>query len=157
MTETSPTPNALPDAPGFVIARHYLLDLSVESPFGRLNEALVDAVETSDAVQVDVFPPVEGSPVYRVDVTIRLAAQIQGREFFVSELRHRAEVLLHKVAPEDAGHILNVEVPEALLPACGEILAHTARFAGYPAMVVQGLDFDSAYRARLATAEAQPG
>jgi preprotein translocase subunit SecB len=150
VTDSNPNSNALPDAPGFVIARHYLLDLSVENPYGRLNEALVDTVETSDAVQVDVFPPVDNSPVYRVDVTIRLTAQTHGREFFVSELRHRAEVLLHQVPPEDVGHILNVQVPEALLPACSGILMHTARFAGYPGMVIQGLDFDSAYRTRLA-------
>ena len=154
MTENNTAASSLPDAPGFVIARHYLLDLSVENPYGRLNDALVDAVETSDAVQVEVFPPVESSPAYRVDVTIRLAAQLQGREFFVSELRHRAEVLLHKVAPDDAGHILHVQVPEALLPACGEILSHAARFAGYPGMVLRSLDFDSAYRANLASSEA---
>lgn len=155
MNDTDSNSNALPDAPGFVIARHYLLDLSVENPYGRLNDSLVDVVETTDAVQVDVFPPTEDSAVYRVDMTIRLAAQIQGREFFVSELRHRAEVLLHKIMPEDARHILHVQVPEALMPACGEILSHTARFAGYPGMVVRGLDFESAYRTYLAVAESQ--
>lgn len=149
MTTEIQTPvGAPPDAPGFVILKHFLVDLSVENPPGRLPDQYLREIRTDQGVNVVVASLPNG--VYRVDIFVRLAAMAGLQTIFVIEMNYQAEVTLHLVAPEDAPEVLHVQVPDALLPIIREIFESNGRFAGYPELRLIGLDFASPFEAAKA-------
>lgn len=151
-SESSPAPTLLPDAPGFVVLRHYLLDLSVENPLGRLSEDAHGEVATEHLLDVVCHRAQELGGVERVDITVHLRALIGGRPFFIAELTHRVELLLHRIDEASVAEVLQVQVPETLTPVLANLLTGCGHFAGYPDMQVGTLDFAGAYAGRLAAA-----
>jgi len=133
----------LPDAPGFILLHHALVDLSVENPHGYLKPEY--AAEIAPEYETDVrVTPLPATDSQRVDVMVRLSARAGIQVVFVMEVTYRAEVQLHRISPEDAPRVLHVEVAEALFPMIKEILETCGRFAGYPDMEVYGVDFAAA-------------
>ncbi len=148
MNQPSKELTAVPDAPGFVIVRHFLVDLSVESPYGRLPPDLLPSLVPSQGVAVIVREVTGVTDTYLVDVQLRLGASAQQQVAFVLELTYRIEVLLHQVAEEDRLEVLHVQVPDALAAAMQEIAETNSRFAGYPEAKIFELGFAHAYAER---------
>lgn len=146
MTEISVTSDtALPDAPGFLILNHYLVDLSVENPMGRLSDEYLNEIAAEHGVHVKVSPLPEGC--HRVDIFVRLTARAGIQTVFVAELNYRADARLHQVPDQAAAEILHVQLPSALLPFIKDIFESNGRFAGYPGLQLHGLDFAAAFNA----------
>lgn len=144
---TTDTPTPLPDAAGFILLRHYLLDLSIENPLGRINEQVLSDLTSHHSTAVRVAVPADPTLPHWVDITVHLAAQAGERIVFVAELTYRAEVMLHNVPEAEAAHVLQVQVPESLLPAFQEIISRNAFYGGYQGLVIHALDFEGAFRA----------
>lgn len=147
---TSTTSDAipLPDEPGVILLHHALIDLSVENPHGYLKPELAAEIAPEYETDVRVSPAEDNPGAFRVDVMARLSARAGLRIVFVAEVTYRAEVQLHQVTPENTDYVLQVEVPSAMYPTLKDILETGGRFAGYPGMQVEGLDFEAAYAAR---------
>lgn len=139
-----PQPAALPDAPGFLILYHALVDLSLENPHGRLPETYLAEIAPAYELVVRVSPLAE-QDCHRVDALVRLSARVGIQVVFVAELTYRAEVQLHRVPAEDVQRVLHVEVAEGLFPLIKEVFENNARYAGYPGVHLDGLDFAKAF------------
>lgn len=145
---TTPESNtaALPEAPGFLILYHGLVDLSLENPHGRLSETYLAEIAPEYEVAVRATP-LPSANCHRVDTLVRLSARAGIQVVFVAELTYRAEVQLHRVAAEDVQRVLRVDVAQALFPLVKEVFETNGRFAGYPGVHLDGLDFAKAFAA----------
>lgn len=150
MSETlSAGPAGIPaDAAGFFVVRQYLVDLSIESPFGRLPDAHIPYIQLEAGAQVNAAST-EDSQVFFVDLLMRLDAKVDSRAVFVAELKYRTEVRLQHVAQDEVPHVLYVGVPETAIGTVQEIFAANFRYAGYPELQLKGVDFAALFAARL--------
>lgn len=125
---------------GFLIHRHYLNDLSVENPVGRIADEDALKVQQGMDGRVDAFP-MEGENRFRVDVRLQLTAVVESRTVFLAEITYRVEVELAGIAKELEAEVLCVEVPSAIFPMLQEVLQRNAGYAGYPDMQLAPLDY----------------
>ena len=136
---------------GFLIHRHYLNDLSVENPVGRIANEDVPKVQQGMDGRVDVFS-MEEENRFRVDMQLQLTAVVESRTVFLAEITYRAEVELVGIAKGLEAEVLCVEVPSAMFPMLQEVLQRNAGYAGYPDMQLAPLD----YRAMFERKQQQP-
>ena len=129
---------------GFFIHRHYLHDLSVENPVGRIADEDVSKVGQSMDGRVDAFP-MQGENRFRVDVQLQLFAAVESRPVFLTEITYRAEVELQGIAKGFEAGVLCVEVPTAIFPTIQEVLQRNAGYAGYPDMQISPLDYQAIF------------
>lgn len=141
----SASPAQAPDAPGFFIVRHYLSDLSVECPFGRIDAEHLPALRMGHDLRMEAIPLDAAAGVYRVDIFVRLTAAVNEQVVFVAELTYRVDVQLHLIAEDKLLETLVVEVPNAMQPVLRAIFEQNGEWAGYPDMRVGDLDFAKAY------------
>ena len=125
---------------GFLIKQHYLNDLSVENPVGRVAQEEAPALRLGLDGGVRVSPLAEADS-HRVEISLRLTAALGERVVFLAELTYRVEVELHGIPEPVRPHLLCVEVPVAIFPVIQEILVRNGAYAGYPDMQVSPLDF----------------
>jgi preprotein translocase subunit SecB len=138
------------EAVGFFILKHFLVDLSVESPFGRVADE--SAIAMGFQQEIAVLAQASGEPdTHRVDLRVRLTAQAGEQAVFLLELTYRVEVRLQNVLDENRARMLEVEVPEAVSATLRAIMEQCGTFAGYPEMRVAGLGFDVAFEKSHAT------
>lgn len=132
------------DEPGFFILNHYLFDLSVECPGGRILPEDVPRVAQGYDLRVSVFP-LEGEGRNRVDIFVRLTAQVGERVVFMAELNYRVEVQFQNIPEAQLKEFLLVHVPNAVQPALRQIFEQNGAWCGYPDMRVGELNFAKAY------------
>lgn len=138
---------------GFFIHRHYLHDLSVENPVGRIPDEDAPKVGQSMDGRVDAFP-MQGENQFRVDVQLQLFAAVESRPVFLTEITYRAEVELRGIAKELEAEVLCVEVPTAIFPMLQEVLQRNAGYAGYPDMQLVPLDYRAMFERNRQAKEA---
>ncbi|MFV2069197.1 MAG: protein-export chaperone SecB [Pirellulales bacterium] len=144
--ENSSAPSNQPKV-GFQVLRHYLKDLSFESPRGPLE---IDAGR-SDRLQLDTDCSVRtralekaelpDSPEDIVELLLTVTGRSEQKVVFLGELTYVAEVRLENVPDLVRPQILNVNVPEFLEPIVNDVIGRVAALAGYPGLRVTGLGF----------------
>lgn len=149
---------AEPPGPGFFVHRHYLTDLSVESPFGRIPDEATQHLLMGYDARVSASP-MEEEGTHQVDAMVQLQAAVGEQKVFLAELTYRMIVQLHQIATDDIPETLLVHVPTFMNPAMKSVFEHTGAFAGYPDMKVGQFDFAGAFQRQkdsLAAAAAEP-
>jgi preprotein translocase subunit SecB len=132
------------DAPGFFILKHYLFDLSVECPSGRIaGEEAARVAQGYDLHVKAAALPAENQ--HQVDIFIRLKASVEQRVIFMAELNYRVEVELRLIPEEDIAELLMVQIPDAMQPVFRHLFEQNGHWCGYPEMQVGDLDFARAY------------
>lgn len=132
---------------GFFINRHYLHDLSVENPVGRVaDEDLLHLRYGLDG-RVDANPT--GAPdTFLVGINMQFTSMLREQVVFLADVTYRVEVELRGIPELVAPFTLCVSVPEAVFPALQEILQRNGGYAGYPEMQVNAPDFRAIYAAK---------
>lgn len=125
---------------GFLIKQHYLNDLSIENPAGRVAQEEAPGLRLGMDGGVKVNPLAE-TDAFRVEITLRLTAALGERVVFLAELTYRVEVELRGIPEPVRPHVLCVEVPTAIFPVIREILVRNGGYAGYSELQVAPLDF----------------
>ena len=132
---------------GFFINRHYLHDLSVENPVGRVaDEDAADLRYGLDG-RVDA-KPMQALNTFMVEVNMQLTSMLREQVVFLVDATYRVEVELRGIPEPVQPFTLCVSVPEAIFPAIREILQRNGGYAGYPEMQVNAPDFRAFYVAR---------
>jgi preprotein translocase subunit SecB len=131
---------------GFFIKRHYLHDLSVENPVGRVaDEDLLHLRYGLDG-RVDANPT--GVPdTFLVGINMQFTSMLREQVAFLVDVTYRVEVELRGIPKLVEPFTLCVSVPEAIFPALQEILQRNGGYAGYPEMQVKAPDFRALYAA----------
>lgn len=144
MTDASGHDHVPEDAPGFFINRHFLVDLSVENPYGRLPDDVLPQLRLDHGVHIET-KPLDQPNLHQVDIWLRLTVAADAQPVFVTELNYRAEVELKLIPDPVVPQTLNVDVPEALTPMLQDVFSSATRHSGYPDLKLHNLDFRSLF------------
>lgn len=133
---------------GFFVGHHYLNDLSVENPVGRVDDARVPEIAYGLDGSVNASP-LKADGAFLVEVGLRLTAMLRDRVVFLVEVTYRIEVELRGIPEPVQPFTLCVSVPEWIFPLLQEILQRTAAYAGYPDAQFNAPDYREKYEAGM--------
>lgn len=138
-------------APAIGMLTQYIKDLSVENPnaphsFGWESQPQID-------VQVNITVNQVSDDVHEVVLSLATkAASDEGVRFSV-ELEYATLFGIRNVTAEQAHQFLYGEAPRLIFPFARRVVADATRDAGYPALVLEPIDFNSLYLHQLAQAQ----
>ena len=131
----------------------YIKDLSVESPsapqvFQWQSQA---AIEVQFQINVDKV----SDDVQEVALKIDVAARSDQGVHFLIDLTYAGLFGLRNVPDEAMSPFLLAEAPRLLFPFARQIIASASQDAGFPPLLLDGIDFGAAYIAQLQAQQAQ--
>lgn len=142
MTDQQPQQAAMPV---FQIEKIYVKDLSVEVPnapaifLERETPQMNMQLNTQSAV-VD-----QANGIYQCILTLTVSAKIQDKSAFLVEL-HQAGIFRLQNIPEEAMEpALGVGCPNILFPYAREAVSDAVLKAGFPALMLQPVNFELIY------------
>ena len=155
-----PPAQAAPEAPQgeqaqapLTILGQYTRDLSFEAPgapqiFGELEN------NPSIEISVDVQTRHLGDQAHECSLHFTVNGTFNGKPGFVLELVYGAACILN-VPQEHIQGVLHVDVARILFPFARSIISDLTRDSGFPALLIQPIDFMQVYQQRMAQAQAQ--
>jgi preprotein translocase subunit SecB len=129
---------------GFFVGRHYLCDLSVENPTGRVEDTQLQEIVYALDGSVNAKQLGEEG-LFLVELGLRLTAILRDRVVFMVEITYRVEVELRGIPEPVQPFTLGVSVPEWIFPLLQEILQRNAAYAGYPEAIFNAPDYRGKY------------
>lgn len=160
MTDTT-APDALPEAiegpqPAIRILAQYIKDLSFENP--RAPESLRTggpAPQIQLAVELNASSREQG--VFEIELKLEAKAQKEGEPVFQIEVVHAGLFQVVGVEAEDLEQVLLIECPRYLFPFTRRLIADLSAEGGFPALMLEPIDFAAIYLARKAQASQPAG
>jgi preprotein translocase subunit SecB len=147
-----------PNAPQIATLAQYVKDLSVEVPnspqvFQWQEQPRVD-------VQFNLMTNTVSEDVHEVVIKIEVSTRSDSGVQFMVDLSYAGLFGVRNI-PEDAlGPFLLVEAPRLLFPFARQIIAEAVQNLGFPPVLLDPIDFASAYMAQAdaqQAVEGQPG
>lgn len=141
------------EAPSFAIEKLYLKDLSVEVP----NAPEIFLAQESPQVEIQLQTNGRGlgEGAYEVLLTVTVTARIEDKTVFLVEVGQAGIFRIYNVPDENIEPLMAVACPNILFPYAREIVSDTVVRAGFSPVVLQPVNFEGMYMARLQEAEAQ--
>lgn len=141
-------PNAGPQA---ATLAQYIKDLSIENPnaphvFQWQDQPRVD-------VQFNINVDRVSDDVHEVVIKLDVSARSDSGTQFMIELSYGGLFGLRNFPEEALGPFLLVEAPRLLFPFARQIIAESTQNAGFPPLLLDGIDFGAAYLAQLQAAQ----
>lgn len=135
------------NSPQIGVLTQYVKDLSVESP----NSPAV--FQWQDAPQVDVQFNINvnrmSEDVHEVTLKVNVGASSEKGAHFLIDLSYAGLFGLRNL-PEDAvGPFLLIEAPRLLFPFVRQVIADAVQNTGFPALLLEPIDFGAAYMQQL--------
>ena len=152
-----PTPgNGSGDAnegPQAATLAQYIKDLSIENP----NAPQVYQWQEQPRVDVQFKLDVSraSDELHEVVMKLEVSARSDSGVQFLVELSYAGLFGLRNFPEEAMGPFLLVEAPRLLFPFARQIIAEATQNAGFPPLLLDGIDFGSAYLAQLQQAQEQ--
>ena len=142
------------EGPQAATLAQYIKDLSIENP----NSPQVYQWQETPRVDVQFNINVErvSDELHEVVIKLEVGARSDSGVQFLVELSYAGLFGLRNVPDEALGPFLLVEAPRLLFPFARQIIAEATQNTGFPPLLLDGIDFGSAYLQQLqAQAEAQ--
>jgi len=130
----------------------YIKDLSFENPNAPQNLS-GDQAAPSVSVNVDVQASQIGEGVFEVVLSIHCEAKADKSVVFLTELAYGGVISLQGVPEQHQRPVVLIEGPRLLFPFARSIIANVSKDAGFPALMINPIDFADLYRRRFAQAE----
>ncbi|WP_395623072.1 protein-export chaperone SecB [Sphingomonas daechungensis] len=129
----------------------YIKDLSIENPnaphvFQWQDQPRVD-------VQFNINVDRVSDDVHEVVIKLDVSARSDSGVQFMIELSYGGLFGLRNFPEEALGPFLLVEAPRLLFPFARQIIAESTQNAGFPPLLLDGIDFGAAYLAQLQAAQ----
>lgn len=129
----------------------YIKDLSIENPnaphvFQWQDQPRVD-------VQFNINVDRVSDDVHEVVIKLDVSARSDSGVQFMIELSYGGLFGLRNFPEEALGPFLLVEAPRLLFPFARQIIADLTQNAGFPPLLLDGIDFGAAYLAQLQAAQ----
>lgn len=148
--------NAQASAPAFELRMIFLRDASFESPhapavlFGQQERPeLKLGVESS-------FRQVE-QELFEVSLDITVHARSGEKSLFIVELKHGGLFAVRGHSTDEATVLLRTRAPEMLYPYARELIASLVSRGGFPALLLQPIDFQAHFAASQLAASVPAG
>lgn len=141
------------DGPQVAAIAQYIKDLSVESP----NSPAIFQwqVQPQVDVQFNIGTNQVSDEVHEVELRVTVSAKSDNGVHFLVELRY-AGLFGVRNLPDDAMSVfILVEAPRLLFPFARQIIADAVQNTGFPPLLLEPIDFASAYMQQVEAAQAQ--
>ena len=125
----------------------YIKDLSVENPSAP--QVYQWQVQPTLDVQFHLNSEKAADDVYEVVIKVEVTARSDNGVHFVVDLSYGGLFGVRNMPEEALGPILLVEAPRLIFPFARQIVAEAVTNAGFPPLLLDPIDFASAYVAQL--------
>jgi preprotein translocase subunit SecB len=141
------------EAPSFSIEKLYLKDLSVEVP----NAPAIFLERESPQVEIQLGTNAQGlgDDAYEVTLTVTVTARIEDKTVFLVEVGQAGIFRIFGVPEENIEPLVAVACPNILFPYAREVVSDAITRAGFSPVILQPVNFEGMYMARMQEAEAQ--
>jgi preprotein translocase subunit SecB len=129
----------------------YIKDLSVESPSSP--QAFQWQVTPQLEVQFNIAVDKVADEVHEVVLKFEVSARSEQGVHFLIDLSYAGVFGLRNVPEETIPLFLLVEAPRLLFPFARQIIADCSQNTGFPPLLLEPIDFASAYMAQLDAAQ----
>ena len=135
------------EGPQAATLAQYIKDLSIENPNSPQVFQWTDQprVDVQFNINVDRVSDDVHEVVIKLDVSARSDSGVQ----FMIELAYAGLFGLRNFPEEALGPFLLIEAPRLLFPFARQIIAESTQNAGFPPLLLDGIDFGAAYMAQL--------
>lgn len=138
-------------SPRLMLVGQFIRDLSFENPHGPLGQGEGDSrPQVEVQVNVETRRAEDSRERYEVALKINAAAKKGTATAFLLELDFRGLFDIVGFPDNLLPQVLLVECPRLLFPFARRIAADAVRDGGFPALMIDPIDFLSLYRQRLA-------
>jgi preprotein translocase subunit SecB len=141
--------------PQVSILAQYVKDLSVENPSAP--QVYSWQVQPSLDVQFNLNVQGAGENVHEVSLKFDISARSDNGTHFMIDLTYAGLFSIQNVPQEALSPFLLVEAPRLLFPFARQVISEAASGMGFPPLMLDPIDFASAYMAQLEAAQQQGG
>jgi preprotein translocase subunit SecB len=139
--------------PQLEIQKIYLKDVSLETP--NSPKVFTETWQPETSVQLDNVAERLAEDVYEAVLTLTVTAKLGEKTAYLIEIQQAGIFTIKGFNDEQLGHILGAFCPNTLFPFAREALASLINKGGFPAVLLNPINFDALYLQRLQTQQAQ--
>ena len=139
--------------PSVTILAQYVKDLSVENPSAP--QVYSWQVQPQLDVQFNLNVQGAGEGVHEVTLKFDVSARSDNGVHFVIDLSYAGIFGVRNVADEALPPFLLIEAPRLLFPFARQVIAEATANTGFPPLLLDPIDFASAYMAQVDAAQQQ--
>ncbi len=137
----------------FEIQKVYLKDVSLEAPNSPTIFTEQWQPQTEVRLETGAKPLTED--LFDVSLTVTVTAKLGDRTAYLAEVQQGGLFTLRGFDDGQMGHMLHAYCPNLLFPFAREELASLIGKGGFPALLLNPINFDSLYLQRLQQQQAQ--
>jgi len=141
--------------PQVSILAQYVKDLSVENPSAP--QVYSWQVQPGLDVQFNLNVQGAGEGVHEVTLKFDISARSDNGVHFVVDLSYAGLFALRNVPDEALPPFLMIEAPRLLFPFARQVISEAVSNTGFPPLMLDPIDFASAYMAQVEAAQQQGG
>ena len=141
--------------PQVSILAQYVKDLSVENPSAP--QVYSWQVQPQLDVQFNLNVQDAGDGVHEVTLKFDISARSDNGAHFVVDLSYGGLFALLNVPQEALPPFLMIEAPRLLFPFARQVISDAVSGMGFPPLMLDPIDFASAYMAQVEAAQQQQG
>lgn len=141
--------------PQVSILAQYVKDLSVENPSAP--QVYSWQVQPQLDVQFNLNVQDAGDGVHEVTLKFDISARSDNGAHFVVDLSYGGLFALRNVPQEAFPPFLMIEAPRLLFPFARQVISDAVSGMGFPPLMLDPIDFASAYMAQVEAAQQQQG
>ncbi|MEO8411625.1 MAG: protein-export chaperone SecB [Propionivibrio sp.] len=140
------------EAPSFTIEKLYIKDLSLEVP----NAPAIYLERENPEVGVQLQTGVQnlGDGAFEVTLTVTVTAKRGEKTVFLVEVGQAGIFRIKNIPEDNLPPLLSVACPNILFPYAREVVSDAAMRAGFAPVLLQPVNFEALYAARLQEQEA---
>ena len=129
---------------------HYIKSVHFDST--RNTPSFIGDVQPKTEIVIDVFTTDKGNNQHEVALHIKSNVTYQDAKIFSMDISYAGLCVLDGIIDADQEErILNIFCPNLIFPFARRVVADLTRDAGYPPMLINGVDFSSSYNAKNAS------
>src|SRR6185437_7803583 len=141
--------------PQVSILSQYVKDLSVENPSAP--QVYSWQVQPSLDVQFNLNAQAQVQGTHEVTLKFEISARSDNGVHFVVDLSYGGLFAIRNVPEEAIAPFLLLEAPRLLFPSARQVISEAVSGMGFPPLLLDPIDFASAYMAQVEAAQQQAG
>ncbi len=135
------------EAPSFAIEKLYVKDLSLEVPTAPAVYPERDTPEIGRQLQTGGVKV--GDDIFEVTLTATVTAKIGEKTVFLVEAGQSGLFRIRNIPEDNLEPLLSIACPNILFPYVREVVSESVTRAGFAPVVLQPVNFEAMYAARV--------
>ena len=141
-------------APSFAIEKLYVKDMSLEVP--NAPEIFLESESPEIGLQLQTAVTALGEDAFEVTLTTTVTAKLgEEKTVFLVEVAQAGIFRVRTVPEDNLPPLLSIACPNILFPYAREVVSDVVSRAGFAPVVLQPVNFEALYAARLEQAAAE--